>query len=342
MTRFFCIFYFIFQLNQVVGNMISSLVLKQKESNSTNRSMDDLICGAAFCPSTALPSSANNVERSTVNILLGILIAITCLAIVVLYFFLDPLKEKEEVNTQSTRVVFLSTIKLLKDRRVLMLIPITVISGLEEGFMFGDFTKAYVTCSIGIEMVGFVMICFGATCCATSMVLVTVAKQVSILAVMVIGMLLHLGLMCSFLYWDIERTDYIGLFASAGVWGICDAIWQTQIVAFYGIIFHDKRDEAMSLSKLWLSLGFIIAFAYGNLLCQKVKIYIFITLLVVGMAMYGYLEYEWRKLRKMEKMSIEAEMQNDGTLKIEKNRYIAENKDYIDEKDVKVHVDSNG
>ena len=98
----------------------------------------------------------------------------------------------------------------------------------------------------------------------------------------------------------------------------------------------------MSLSKLWLSLGFIIAFAYGNLLCQKVKIYIFITLLVVGMAMYGYLEYEWRKLKKIEKMSIEAEMQNNGTLQIEKNRYIAENKGYIDDNDVKVHVDSNG
>jgi len=339
-TRFFCIFYFIFQLNQVVGNLISSLVLKQKGGISNTTNSSTLTCGAAFCPSTALPSTSNDVERATVNILLGILIAITCVAIFILYFFLDPLQEKAEVgNHQSTRAVFLSTMKLLGDRRVLMLIPITVISGLEEGFMFGDFTQAYVTCSVGIEMVGFVMICFGATCCATSMVLVTVAKQVSTLVVMVTGLLLHLLLMFSFLFWDIGPTDYIGLFASAGVWGICDAIWQTQIVAFYGTIFHDKRDEAMSLSKLWLSLGFIIAFAYGNLLCQKVKIYIFITLLVLGMSLYGCLEYEVRRLKRVDKRSMESDLKKDGTLQMERDGYVIENKGYIHEEDVTTNVE---
>lgn len=36
-----------------------------------------------------------------------------------------------------------------------------IFSGLEQGFVFADFTKSYVTCALGIERVGFVMICFG-------------------------------------------------------------------------------------------------------------------------------------------------------------------------------------
>lgn len=36
---------------------------------------------------------------------------------------------------------FLATIRLLKDRRLLLLIPMTIYSGLEQSYLWGEFTK---------------------------------------------------------------------------------------------------------------------------------------------------------------------------------------------------------
>ena len=41
---------------------------------------------------------------------------------------------------------------------------------------------------------------------------------------------------------------------------------------------------------MWESLGFIIAFAYSNFICTRVKIIIIMTVLLIGMVGYLYIE----------------------------------------------------
>ena len=39
-------------------------------------------------------------------------------------------------------------------------------------------------------------------------------------------------------------------------------------VAFYGVIFAKKEEAAFSNHRLWESIGFIIAYAYGSFICN--------------------------------------------------------------------------
>ena len=49
---------------------------------------------------------------------------------------------------------------------------------------------------------------------------------------------------------------------------------------------------------MWESLGFIIAFTYSTFLCTSVKLYVLISVLVVGMAGYCIVEFIIHKSTK--------------------------------------------
>ena len=51
------------------------------------------------------------------------------------------------------------------------------------------------------------------------------------------------------------------VYVMAGMWGIGDGIWQTQINALYGVLFYSQEEAAFSNYRLWESLGFVISFA---------------------------------------------------------------------------------
>ena len=60
--------------------------------------------------------------------------------------------------------------------------------------------------------------------------------------------------------------------------------------ALYGTVFSDESEAAFSNYRMWESLGFIIAFAYSNYLCTSVKLYILMSVLIIGMSGYAYVE----------------------------------------------------
>lgn len=68
--------------------------------------------------------------------------------------------------------------------------------------------------------------------------------------------------------------------------------------AYYGYLFTDHSEAAFSNYRLWESLGFILAFGYGNFVRTDIKLYLTFTVLVVGMYLYGVTEYLERRARK--------------------------------------------
>ena len=59
----------------------------------------------------------------------------------------------------------------------------------------------------------------------------------------------------------------------------------------YGVFFADNQEPAFSNYRLWESLGFVIAFAYANFLCIKVKLIILLVTLVISLIGYFIAEY---------------------------------------------------
>ena len=68
--------------------------------------------------------------------------------------------------------------------------------------------------------------------------------------------------------------------------------------ALYGAIFSSESEAAFSNYRMWESFGFIIAFAYSNFLCTRVKLIILMNVLIVGMAGYLTVEFIHHRMQK--------------------------------------------
>lgn len=298
-TNFFGIFFLIFQTGQIWGNLISSQVLKPSGGQSNSSVLDvGRLCGANFCPSTPISAQNQQTSHETVITLMSIYLTFGCLAIVVVFFFLDKCKmESNDEEPKGACDLFIATLKhFMKDRKMQLLIPLTMFSGLEQGFVFSDFTKAFITCSIGIEMVGLIMICFGVVDAIFSLVLGKIVEWWTGRPIMMfLGAVINMALLVTFLLWHPTKDSLYVFFLGAGFWGFADAVWQTQVNAFYGVLFPTKQEAAFSNYRLWESLGFVISFAYGDFLCTDIKIYILMVVLVIGISLYGVIELMRRK-----------------------------------------------
>ncbi|XP_031570929.1 protein unc-93 homolog A-like [Actinia tenebrosa] len=311
-TRFFGIFFLIFQSGQIWGNLISSMVLKTGEGEDAFRPNAAEVCGAKFFTMPKDPVNKTNSTHASykppqklVITMLSIYVAIGAFAVVFIMIFLKRLtgsmsRKKDEVSGMK---LLIATMKhVWQDHRMKLIVPLTIYSGLEQAFVFGDFTAAFVTCSIGIHRVGLVMICFGVTDAAFSFILGKLTQYTGRFPIFLAGFFVHLTAIVTMLVWMPSR-DYVWVFyVLAALQGFCDAIWQTQINALYGCYFPDNQEPAFSNYRLWESLGFVVAFAYGNYLGISVKLYILLTVLLQGMM--GYFASEIIHYRK-EKNSLD-------------------------------------
>ncbi|CAH1778626.1 unnamed protein product [Owenia fusiformis] len=316
-NRFFGFFFLVFQTGQIWGNLISSLVLNT--ANGTYTISDEELdkCGANFCPTTNitnqnLSSPDEERKRTMIAIYLGTSVAGSLLA----FLFLDTLK-REKVEAERNRPdaslnddrscsekwkpqMLVATFLHMRNFNQLLLIPLTIYSGLEQAFLGGDFTQAFVSCSLGIYMVGFTIICFGVANSLCSYIFGQLMKYIGRIPFFVLAALLNYGVQIAWLLWRPDPNQLVVFFVFAALWGVSDAVWQAHINALYGSIFSDNSEAAFSNYRLWESLGFIIAYAYQGFLCVPVKIYVLIGVLTIGMAGYFTVEILERRRKRKE------------------------------------------
>ncbi|XP_013413313.1 protein unc-93 homolog A [Lingula anatina] len=298
-NKFFGIFFAFFQTSSVWGNLISSLVFSQKRDNETEIPEELLAkCGAAYCTGDETIGNLTNVglekpPYERILMLVGIYAACGVIAIAIVIFLLDKLALESKTSEGSRKFsfdLFIATFKHMRRPEQILLIPLTMYSGFEQGFLSGDFTKSYVSCTVGIWNVGYVMICYGVVDAICSFTFGRLVKYLGRIPFFVFGALLHFGLQLTFLLWKPTPDHFVVYFVLAGLWGMGDAIWQTQINALYGVVFQDNTEPAFSNYRLWESLAFVLAYVFSFQLCVNIKIYILIG--VLGLGMMGYLAVE--------------------------------------------------
>ncbi|XP_077342662.1 protein unc-93 homolog A-like [Lithobates pipiens] len=292
-NQYFGIFFLICQTCRVWGNLISSLVF-HLTPNAGIDAPNQTICGAGDCPAELTQSGNNTAGRpsnTVIYILLGSYTACGVLAVLLIIIFLDEIqaeKAQEEDNTCST---LLAAFKHLRDKRQCLLIPLTMFSGFEQGFVASDFTKAYVTCILGLKYVGFVIICFGVTNSICAVIFGKVAQYTGRVPLFLLGAAINIGCIIGFLIWKPTTGNFAVFFVMSGLWGIADAVWQTLLSSLYGVLFEKNKEAAFANFSLWESLGFAIAFGYSSFLCVYIKLYILMCVVVVGILLYGAVEY---------------------------------------------------
>lgn len=232
------------------------------------------------------------------------MIYLSCIvaAVCIIAFFLDPLKRYGEKRKGSNSAAELSGLQLLsatfrqmKKPNLQLLIPITIFIGMEQAFIGADFTQAYVACALGVHQIGFVMICFGVVNALCSILFGSVMKYIGRLPIIILGAVVHFTLVSVMLFWRPNPDNPLIFFAMSGLWGVGDAVWQTQINGLYGLLFRRNKEAAFSNYRLWESAGFVIAYAYATTLCTKMKLYILLAVLTLGCIGYVIVEILYRK-----------------------------------------------
>ncbi|XP_043963364.1 protein unc-93 homolog A [Gambusia affinis] len=158
------------------------------------------------------------------------------------------------------------------------------------GCYIGNFTN-YVTCALGIHFVGYVMMCFGAANSLCSFLFGRIARYTGRAALFFFAGATNLACIITLLLWRPHPDQLPVFFVLPALWGMADAIWQTQTNALYGILFPRDKEAAFANYRMWESLGFVIAFAYSTFLCLEYKLYIVLAVLVITMITYPIVEY---------------------------------------------------
>ncbi|XP_075719848.1 protein unc-93 homolog A-like [Rhinoderma darwinii] len=297
-NQYFGLFFLIYQSSGIWGNLISSLVLNQNPNKVVLNNTSYSYCGANNCPTSEaeLSNTTSGVSDSLRYTLMGIYTGSGVIAVLLIVIFLDQIdlsEEQKEENYDNPTICnsLLGTIRQLKDIRQCLLIPLTMFSGFQQGFLSSDYTKAYVTCTLGIHFVGYVMICFGATNSISSMVFGKLSQYTGRIALFMLAAAISVSCIIALLLWNPNPNQFAVFFIFPALWSISDAICQTLLNAFYGVLFDDHKEAAFANYRLWESLGFVIAFAYSNLLCVCVKLYVVLSMLLIGMILYLVVEY---------------------------------------------------
>lgn len=217
---------------------------------------------------------------------------------------MDPLTrygEKQRLAGMDKKTgmdLILATTYQMKNQYQLLLIPLTIFSGLEQGFMSTDFSQAFITCTIGLHNVGYVFICYGVVDSLLSISFGPIVRKWGRLPVYSLGALVNLSMIGTMLFWSPDPHTPIVFYVIAGFWAFSDSIWQTQINALYGVLFISNEEAAFSNYRFWESVGFIIAYVNGNLLCIKIKLIILVIVLALGMTGFYIIEYKEFKRKK--------------------------------------------
>ncbi|VVC97504.1 UNC93-like protein [Leptidea sinapis] len=314
LTRFLGLFFMIFQLNQVWGNLISSLVLSSGDNHAAvtalNSTAISQVCGANFLPSADAGEALQSQPQEKIQMIAGIYLACMAGAALIVAVGVDSMKRydsgrSETGSTLSGMQLLVVTLKLIFEPNQLMLITINIFIGMQQAFFGADFTAAFVSCAIGTGTVGFVMMTYGIADAIGCIVTGYIAKITGRIPLICFASIVHTILFTTILVWQPQPDYSYVLFIIAVVWGLCDSVWLVQINAYYGILFPGREEAAFSNFRLWESVGYIIAYVISPHMRTSVKTYILMGFMVLGLIQYFIVEYRDRSAKKSKKPTVE-------------------------------------
>ncbi|CAF4564352.1 unnamed protein product [Rotaria sp. Silwood2] len=232
-SLFFGMFYAIYYTNLIWGNLLSYLVLNQSSQSQKFN------CGIHFDPlSKTKTSASNNVNDVTRYVLCGIYAGLGIVSIILLVLVLDQIRL---AKPQSVRQSLKKSVELLqsliqwKHLNQLFLVPLIIWSTIEHAFLVVQFTRAFITCLIGIRFIGLVFICNGVCQVMASYIFGRLVKYIGRLGCFIIATLLNYATIILMYIWEPNADQIYILFIMAGLWGLAAAAWQSQII---GGIFY--------------------------------------------------------------------------------------------------------
>ncbi|XP_050214398.1 UNC93-like protein 3 [Mercurialis annua] len=262
-------FWGMFACHQLVGNLISLAILRDGTGGST----------------------------SGTTLLFIVFLCVVTLGIILMCFLSKRVTKEEE--GQDSSVSFYSSlisksksvITPLLDIRMLLIVPLIAYSGLQQAFVWAEFTKEIVTPALGVSGVGGSMAVYGAfdaICSLTAGRLTSGLRSITwivsagafLQAIVFFWILLKYSLTSGIL-------GVIYPLLMAALLGIGDGVLMTQLSALLGILFKHDMEGAFAQLKVWQSASIAVVFFIYPYISLPAMVVVMIVALCV--ALIGFL-----------------------------------------------------
>ncbi|KAB1224042.1 UNC93-like protein 3 [Morella rubra] len=269
-------FWGMFASHQFVGNLISLAVLRDGTGGSTSGTM--LLFVVFLCSMTLgtilmcfLSKRNHNREDE----------------------LLDP-----SFGLCSTAISLLKSLTtLLTDVRILLMIPLITYSGLQQAFVWAEFTKDIVTPALGVSGVGGAMAVYGAFDAICSVAAGRLTSGLTSITWIVSGGAFIQAIV--FLWLLLMLTSGVLGFMSpllmAAMLGIGDGVFNTQLNALIGMLFKHDMEGAFAQLKVWQSASIAVVFFLSTFISLKAMLVVMLAALCLSYAGFLFLTLKVEK-----------------------------------------------
>ncbi|XP_019052814.1 PREDICTED: UNC93-like protein 3 isoform X3 [Nelumbo nucifera] len=182
----------------------------------------------------------------------------------------------------------------LFDIRMLLIIPLIAYSGLQQAFVWAEFTKYIVTPALGVSGVGGAMAVYGAFDALCSLAAGKFTSGLSSITIIVPGGALIQVIVLLWLFLKYSRLTS-GLIGSlypllmAAMLGIGNGIFNTQLNALLGILFRHDMEGAFAQLKVWQSASIAVVFFLSPHITLKAMLVLMLIALCVSVCGFLFL-----------------------------------------------------
>ncbi|RID64130.1 hypothetical protein BRARA_E03086 [Brassica rapa] len=260
-------FWAIFACHQLFGNLITLTLLKDGKEGST----------------------------SGTTLLLLVFLLIMTFGTILMFFIrkIEGEDGKEPVGGSSMGLVdsLVSLPRLiitpLLDVRMLLIVPLLAYSGLQQAFVWAEFTKEIVTPAIGVSGVGGAMAVYGALDAVCSITAGRFTSGLSSITFIVSGGAVAQASIFLWLLLGYRTTS--GVLGTvyplimAAVLGIGDGILNTQISALLALLFKHDTEGAFAQLKVWQSASIAIVFFLSPYISLQAMVIVMLVMVCVSL-----------------------------------------------------------
>ncbi|XP_078484598.1 protein unc-93 homolog A-like [Ciona intestinalis] len=305
------------QASMISGNAIGFLIFhidrSVHPSNVTADAVDFELCGINDCQ---LPNAtAQNLSQYTpiqsmyLYIAIGTFAFLQLVAIILhaLYLPKDDLKpsqpdianndslmqvvnlEENEISNNSSgklKTSIVTTLRLCVYPKHLLISLLTIYNGMTLAFVITELTRAYASCFFGLDKVSLCSMIFGAadafSAVITGKLVAKIGRNILFIVAFLIDVVCYVLCLLELPNQHNQWLVYLLFFCL----GASDGVWQPLIMAMYSEYFPKQTVIACNLWNVVINIGYTFQFAISTSLCVQSKIYIQLSLLVVGLAGY--------------------------------------------------------
>lgn len=142
LSRLNGIFFTFYELTQITGNLVSSLVLNKDDYNMT--SVTTTTCGCNDCPVTSSGNGTSTIEEpeaSTVYLMLIIFLVFDVMGFLCTAAFLPSIPKSEWAEQSNVKDSMVACFSAIRNPKLLFLLPFISIMAMEQAVLWTDFTK---------------------------------------------------------------------------------------------------------------------------------------------------------------------------------------------------------